>query len=147
MRYFTLAFIISAAIGLCPGIASAIGTARVQQSDGATRTYHNVHIRIANQRMLVTSSDGKGTLVIGKAACSMIGGLMRCYPSDVVLDQNGRQQPIPLQSGTVWFNPSSAPLTLPYASTSVPARGVLMSLRTGNSTYVSLDGTVDEVIK
>ena len=147
MRYSTFVLTISAAIGLCSSIASAAGTARIQQSDGATRTYSNVHIRIANQRMSITSSDGKGTLVVGKAACSMIGGLMRCYPSGVMLDQNGRQQQIPLQSGTVWFNPGSAPLTLPYASTSLPARGVLMSLRTGSSTYVSLDGTVDEVIK
>jgi hypothetical protein len=62
------------------GAANATGTARIQQRDGAVKTYRNVRIRIENKSMSITSSDGKGTIIISKAACSMIGKLVRCLP-------------------------------------------------------------------
>jgi hypothetical protein len=129
------------------GAASATGTARVQQHDGAVKTYRNVRIRIENKSMSITSSDGKGTLTISKAACSTIGKLMRCLPYAAVLDQNGRTQPIAMQSGTVWLNPGDAKQQLPHSSTQLSPRGVLLSIQTKAGTYVSLNGTVDELKK
>lgn len=37
--------------------------------------------------MAITSSDGNGTLVIGKAACTQVGALIRCLPYDATLEQ------------------------------------------------------------
>lgn len=129
------------------GAAHATGTARIQQPDGAVKVYRDVRISIENKRMSITSSDGKGTLVIGKAACSMIGKLMRCFPYSAVLDQNGGAQPVAMQTGTVWLNLSDAIQQLPRSSTQLPLRGVLLSIRTKAGTYVSLQGTVDELKK
>ncbi|MGZ3520868.1 MAG: hypothetical protein ACXVAG_07760 [Vulcanimicrobiaceae bacterium] len=127
------------------GAVNATGTARVQQRDGTVKIYRYVWIRIADKRMSITSSDGKGTLVISKAACSMVGKLMRCFPYSVVLDQNGGTRQIAMQTGTVWLNPSSAKQQLPQSSTQLPPRSVLLSIRTKAGTYLSLNGTVDEL--
>ena len=125
--------------------AGATGIARVQQRDGAVKTYRDVHIRIADRSMSITSSDGKGTLTISKAACSVIGQLMRCLPYAVVLDQNGFSHEISLQTGTVYLNPSGAMQPLPRSSTQIPPHGVLASIRTKAGTYMSLEGIVDEL--
>lgn len=127
------------------GAANATGTARVQQHDGAVHTYRNVRIRIENKSMSITSRDGKGTITISKAACSVVGKLMRCLPYAAVLDQNGGTKPIAMRSGTVWLNPSDAKQQLPHSSTQLPPRGVLLSIQTRAGTYLSLNGTVDEL--
>ena len=127
--------------------AGATGTARIQQRDGSVKTYTNVRISIDAQSMTLTSSDGKGTLYIGKAACTKVGELVRCFPYDATLDQDGKRTHVVLQSGTVWANPTSAKLALPSSSTQLPPRGVMLSMRTKAGTYLSLTGTVDEVKK
>jgi len=127
--------------------AAATGTARIQQADGETKTYSNVHLRIADKRMWITSHDRKGTIILDKAACTAIGKMLRCYPYEATLDQAGHHHTIVLQSGTVWINPTESMQQLPHSSTQLRPRGVLLTLRTKKGTFVSLSGTVDEVIK
>ena len=95
--------------------------------------------------MALTSSDGVGTLVIGKAACSKVSALIRCLPYDATLYQNGEKLHFELASGTVWLNPTTTEQPLSYTSAHIPPRGVLMAVSTKNGQTVSLTGTVDEV--
>jgi hypothetical protein len=125
--------------------ARATGTATIQHPDGTQKTYENVRIVIWNESMAITSSDGKGTVVIGKASCTKIGELVRCLPWDATLFQNGEQLHIPLQSGTVWLNPATTTQQLSHSSTELPPHGVLLAVRTKRGTYVTLTGVVDEV--
>jgi hypothetical protein len=128
--------------------AGASGTARIQQPDGSVKVYDDVHIRVqGRERLLITSSDGKGTLVVNKASCTAIANLLRCLAYSAELDQNGRVLPIALQTGTLWLNLSSAIHQLPFSSTQLPTRGVLMALATKRGTHVALTGTLDEVTK
>lgn len=62
------------------GAASATGTVRILQRDGSQKTYANVRIAVRDQAMWITSSDGRGTLVFGKAACTRIEALLECLP-------------------------------------------------------------------
>jgi hypothetical protein len=125
--------------------AGATGTATITHPDGTQSTYSNVRITIWNESMAFTSSDGKGTVVLGKAACTKIGELIECLPWDATLFQNGNKTRIPLQSGTVWLNPSSTMQHLSNSSTQLPPRGVLLAVKTRRGTYVTLSGVVDEV--
>ncbi|MBV9699425.1 MAG: hypothetical protein JO078_04795 [Candidatus Eremiobacteraeota bacterium] len=127
--------------------ASATGTVRVQQRDGTAKTYTNVHIAIKDEAMAITSSDGKGTLVLGKAACTKVDELIECLPYDATLFQNGRLFHIRLQSGTVWLNPSMTRQRLTHSSTELPPRGVELAVTTMRGTYVTMTGVVDEVHK
>jgi hypothetical protein len=127
--------------------AGATGTARVVQRDGSQKTYTNVRISIKNGSMAITSADGQGTIVLGDAACTKVGELLECLPYDATLLQYGRKTHIPLQSGTVWLNPSQTRQPLSHSSTQLPPRGVLLAVRTKRGTYVTLTGVVDEVQK
>ncbi len=129
------------------GPTNASGTVRIQQSDGSTKTYANVRIVVLTDSMTITSSDGEGTLVLGKAACTKVGELLRCLPYDATLEQHGRATHIPLKSGTVWVNPSDSNQQLSFSSTQLPPRGVLLSIQTKAGTYVSLTGVVDRIQK
>lgn len=125
--------------------ARATGTVHVLQRDGSTRTYWNVRISIRDESMAITSSDREGTLVLGKAACTKVDELLECLPYDATLLQYGQRFHIPLQSGTVWLNPSKTEQRLTHSWTELPPRGVLLALRTKRGTYVTMTGTVDEV--
>ena len=133
------------ALGAAP--ACALGTVRVQQADGTVKIYTNVSISIADEQMTITSSDGKGTIVLGKAACEKVGGLIRCLPYDATLQQDGAAVHIALKSGTAWFNPSSTNQGLSHSSTQIPPHGVLLAAQTKAGTYVTLTGTVDRISK
>jgi hypothetical protein len=133
------------ALALPPSLAAATGTAQIQHPDGSVSTYHNVRIIIWNESMAITSGDGQGTVVIGKASCTKIGELVRCLPWDATLFQNGAKLHISLKSGTVWLNPTQTVQQLSHSSTEIPARGVLLALETKRGTYVTLTGVVDEV--
>lgn len=135
-------------MGISAAYAGASGTARIQQPDGSIKVYKNVRIRVqGHQRLLITSSDGKGTLVINKASCTAVADLLRCLPYSAELDQHGQTVPVTLQSGTVWLNSSGATHKLPHSSTQLPPRGVLMAVETKRGTHVALSGTFDEVTK
>ncbi len=125
--------------------ARAEGTARIQQADGTVNTYHNVKIKIVQKTLTMTSPDGKGTLMIYRAACSYQGDILACLPTGTTLIQGGTVKPIKLVSGTVYANMTGEPHNLAMSSTKVPAHGILMSLKTEHGTYVTLNGTLDEV--
>jgi hypothetical protein len=142
----SLAFAAALGAALC-GPAGATGTVRIQQRDGDTKTYSNVRIVVLNESMMITSSDGVGTLVLGKAACTKVGELLRCLPYDATLEQHGASTHVPLKYGTVWVNPSDSTQQMSYSSTQLPPRGVLMSIQTKAGTYVSLTGIIDRIQK
>jgi hypothetical protein len=139
----TLGCLLAAAAGR----ADATGTVRVQQHDGSVQVYNDVRIAIKNGSMALTSADGKGTILIGKAACTKSGELVRCLPYDATLVQNGVEARIVLQTGTVWLNPSGSTQQLSHSSQQLPSHGVLMAVRTKAGTYVSLNGIVDSIQK
>jgi len=139
---------LAAAMALaCFGSSNASGTALVQQKNGPVKMYRDVLIEIRNAEMFITTADGVGTLVIGKAACIKVGELVKCLPYDATLYQNGWKDHVKIQSGTVWFNPSATAQPLSHSSASLPAHGVMMSITTKAGTYVSLTGTVDRMQK
>jgi hypothetical protein len=143
-----LSLAVTAALGVAfYGTAGATGTVRIQQRDGDSKTYSNVRIVVFNDSMTITSSDGVGTLVLGKAACTKVGELLRCLPYDATLEQHGASTHVPLKSGTVWLNPSSTTQQLSLSSTQLPPRGVLLSIQTKAGTFVSLTGIVDRIQK
>ena len=125
--------------------AKATGTAVIVQPDGASKSYPNVRVAIWNESMAVTSSDGQGTVVFGKASCTKVGELVRCLPWDATLFQNGTKLHIALKSGTLWLNPTSDYQSLTNSSQKIAPHGVLMAVRTKRGTYVTLTGVVDEV--
>jgi hypothetical protein len=146
-RVLVPAFLAVAFVGAQSGSGGATGTARIQQHDGTTKTYTNVRIVVQTESMAITSSDGEGTLVFGKAACTKIGELLRCIPYDATLEQHGQSTHIPLKYGTIWVNPSATTQQLTYSSTQLPPRGVLLSIQTKAGTYVSVTGIVDRIQK
>ena len=105
------------------GAAGATGTATIASPDGSTKSYANVRIAIWNESMAVTSADGKGTVVFGKASCTKVGELVRCLPWDATLFQNGNKEHIALQSGTVWLNPTSDYQSLADSSEKIAPHG------------------------
>lgn len=127
------------------GVASATGTARVQQRDGDVKIYRNVRISIENKQMTLISGDRVGTIVIQKAACSAVDKLIRCYPYAAVLKQRGGTRQIFIENGTAWLNPSDSSQHLPMSSTKLPPQGVLMSVKTKAGTYFSLTGIADRL--
>lgn len=145
LRGILIASIALAAVAVPLHAVRATGTVLVQQPDGSKQTYTNVRIAIKDQAMAITSSDGEGTLVLGKAACSIVGALLECLPYDATLLQNGQRFHIPLQSGTVWINPTKTKQQLTFSSTQLPPHGVLLAVKSKRGTYVTLTGTVDEV--
>jgi hypothetical protein len=141
-------FIIAFAILLAASSASyAKGTIRVQQSNGSVQVYHDVTIRIAQKALRVTTADGKGTLIIDKAACSFVGELQVCLPYSIKLDQHGSVNPLDFERGTVYVNLTDAKQQLPLSSTQLPPQGILLSLRTRIGTIVNLSGVIDQVAK
>ncbi len=119
----------------------------VQQRDGSLKIYRDVLVEIRNEELSLTTADGLGTLVIGKAACVKESSLIKCLPYDATLYQHGWKDRVKVQSGTVWFNPTSTAQQLSYSSARLPARGIMMSMTTKAGTYVSLTGTVDRMQK
>jgi len=150
MRTYYRALLAVAALAasfVAPGPARATGTATIQQPDGTRKTYSNVRIVILDASLAITSSDGKGTVVFGKAACTKVGELVECLPYDATLFQNGEKMHIALKSGTVWLNPGDTTQPLSHSSTQLPPRGITLAAQTKRGTYVTLTGIVDEVRK
>lgn len=127
--------------------ASANGTAKIQQPDGTIKTYTDVQIRANRDDLALTSSDGKGTLVFGRASCTKVGEVLECLAYDATLFQNGMTTHIPLKYGTVWYNPSETTQTLSNSSTQLPHHGILLTAESKRGTYVSLTGVLDGVLK
>jgi hypothetical protein len=128
-------------------LARADGTARIQQADGSVVIYRNVKIQIVQKTLTMTSADGKGTLMIYRAACSYQGDIMACLPTGTTLVQGGSVTPIKLVSGTVYANLTDEPHSLSASTTKLPAHSILMALKTKRGTYITLSGSIDKVAK
>ncbi len=127
--------------------SAASGTALVQQRDGSVKIYRDVFMQIRNEELALTTADGVGTLVIGKAACTRVGQLVKCLPYDATLYQNGWKDRVKVASGTAWFNPTSTAQPLSHSSARIPPHGILLSMTSKAGTYLSVTGTVDEIKK
>jgi len=126
--------------------AQAKATVQIQQSDGSSQTYDDVSVKLVkNQALHLTTADGKGTLIINKAACSYIGEIQRCLPYSASLDQGGSTKPIDFKDGTAYANMTDQNQTLPLSSQQLPPRGIVMLLKTKIGTFISVKGTIDEV--
>jgi len=106
-----------------------------------------VKIRIVDKTLRITSADGKGTLVIQKAACSYVGEIQTCLPYQLALEQGGTSKPVNIKRGTVYVNLTSGTLQLPNSTTQIGPRGIVMSMTTKIGTVINLTGTIDEVVK
>lgn len=124
--------------------AAAEGIARIQQADGSVSVYRHVKIQIVQKSLTMTSADGKGTMIIYRAACSYQGAVMSCLPTGITLVQAGTVNPIKLTSGTVYANLTGEPHRLALSTTTLPAHSILMALQTRKGTYVTLSGTIDK---
>jgi hypothetical protein len=141
-------FVVAGVIGISAARADATGWAKIEQPDGSTKVYSNVHISVQDQQHLsMTSNDGKGTLIINKGACYAVGGLLKCLAASAELDQDNQTLPITLKSGTVWLNLSAKEHTLPHSTVQFPPRGVTAAVTTKSGTQVALSGTIDQVTK
>ena len=125
------------------GPALADGTLRAQESTGTVHVYNNVSIKVVHQTLRITTSDGKGTLIISQAACSYVGALKRCFPIKVSLEQGGSTKPIDLKRGTIYVNTTSETQPLEMTSQQLPPRGILLAFVTEIGTYVTMTGKVD----
>jgi hypothetical protein len=138
-----LLFTILSILSLAP--AGATGTVRIQQNNGAVRIYDGAVIRVKHNTIRIWSHDGKGTLVINRAACSYVGELQRCLPTTFELKQSGQTKTIQLVNGLVYFNPTDSSQQLSLSSQQLPARGLMLMLHTLHGTYISVHGQIDEL--
>jgi hypothetical protein len=127
--------------------ARATGTVRIQQSDGSVNTYDDVGIKIIHEALYVTSADGKGTLVINRAACGYQQQILVCLPTTVTLVQAGSVKKLDLKTGTLYLNLTGSDQPLVLSTTKIPPHGLLFTFSTDVGTYVTLSGTVDKVTK
>lgn len=127
--------------------AGATGTVAIHQIDGHTDVYHDVKIKVIHNVLYMTSADGKGTLVLNRAACSFQGELMVCFATNATLVQTGKTRPLDFKTGTLYVNLTGTPQPLALSTAKVPAHGILLSFTTERGTYVSLSGRIDKVVK
>ena len=137
----------AAAAAFAGATSSAAGTFLILHPNGETDTYRNVRIKIIHSALFVTTADGKGTIVLHRAACSYQGKLLVCLPTSVVLVQGGQSNSIDLKIGTVYVNDTDAAQPLVLSSSKVPAHSVMVSFTTKHGSYVSLSGRIDGVVR
>lgn len=124
--------------------AVAAGTVTVYQKDGTVETYANSPIKVIHDAMYITSSDGKGTLVISRAACFSHKGLLTCLPTGITLVQQGGAKKLDLDQGTLYVNVSKETKQLPLSSVQLPPNGVMLSFTTLIGTTVNVSGVIDK---
>jgi hypothetical protein len=127
--------------------AGAAGTVLIQQSSGHIDEYANVGIKILHGSLYLTSADGRGQLVITRAACSHQGQLLVCLATDATLTQLGKTTPLDFDRGTIYVNGTDTPQPLVLSTSKVPAHSVMLSLTTKRGTYVGLTGRIDEMVQ
>ncbi len=137
---------LAAWLSFATGSAQATGTILIQHSSGETNTYDNVAIKVLHGSLYLTTADGRGTLVITRAACSHQGELMVCFVTNATLVQSGTTSPLDFERGTVYVNDTDSQQQLVLSTTKVPAHGILLSLTTKRGTYIGLTGRIDKVM-
>jgi hypothetical protein len=135
------------AFGVCATRARATGTVTIRQNSGGTNTYSGAEIKIIHSALYVTSADGRGTLVINRAACAYQGQLMVCLPTSAALVQAGKTSPLDFESGTVYYNGTDDFQPMALTTAKVPPHSILLSFSTKRGTYVSVRGRIDNVVK
>jgi hypothetical protein len=133
------------AVGPVPALAG--GTMTIVQPDGTQNVYHDVMIKVIHSALYITSADGKGTLVINRAACSYQGELMVCFATHATLVQSGAVSPLDFKQGTLYVNTSGDWQQLSLSTAKVAPHGIMLSFTTKRGTYISLTGTFDKVVK
>ncbi len=136
-----------AAFGFTVIPASAEGTVTIQHNDGTTDTYNDVAIKVIHSALFVTSADGKGTMVINRAACAYQGETYVCLPTSVTLVQSGSSNAVDLSSGTIYANMTDNPQQLSLSSQHLGPHSILLSITTKKGTTINLTGTIDKVTK
>jgi hypothetical protein len=130
-----------------PIAAAAKGTMTIVQADGSTNTYPDVAIKVIHGALYMTSEDGKGTMVINRAACSHQAGVMVCYATSATLVQAGETSPLDFQAGTVYVNDTGDYQPLVMSTEKVPPHSIMLSFTTKRGTVVTLNGSIDKVVK
>ena len=130
-----------------PIAAAAKGTMTIVQADGDKNTYSDVEIKVIHGALYMTSEDGKGTMVINRAACSHQGQLMVCYATSATLVQSGETSPLDFKRGTVYVNDTDDYQPLVMSTTKVAPHSIMLSFTTKRGTYVTLNGSIDKVVK
>jgi hypothetical protein len=143
--FAALAFVAAFAFGA--GAAHAAGTIVIRQITGNVDTYNDVSIKIIHNALFLTSADGKGTLVINRAACSYQGNLLVCFPTSATLVQAGKTSALDLKTGTLYLNLTDSAEQLVLSTKKVPAHSILFSFTTKRGTYINLNGRIDKVVK
>ncbi len=142
-----LSFLALAAwLAFATAAAQATGTILIQQKSGESNEYDNVAIKILHGSLYLTTADGRGTLVISRAACSHQDQLMVCFATNATLVQSGSTSPLDFERGTIYINNTDSPQPLVLSTTKVPAHGILVSLTTKIGTYIGLTGRIDKVV-
>ncbi|HEX3459032.1 MAG TPA: hypothetical protein VHR97_13865 [Candidatus Baltobacteraceae bacterium] len=127
--------------------AAATGTLTIQRHNAAASTYRQVEIKVLYGGLFVTSEDGKGTLVIPKAACSFQRQIFVCYVTGATLVQAGEATPLSFKRGTIYFNSTDEPQQLSRSTTKIAPHSLMLSMTTDRGTYIGLTGRMDEVVK
>ncbi|HVR47342.1 MAG TPA: hypothetical protein VMT95_12005 [Candidatus Binatia bacterium] len=138
---------LASATGLTAAPAQAMGTVTIQQPNGARNTYHDAVIKVIHNALFITSADGKGTLVINRAACAYQGAVLVCFVTSATLVQAGKTSPLDFRNGTVYVNMTDQPQALARSTMKVPAKGIVSSFTTARGTYVNMIGSIDKVVK
>jgi hypothetical protein len=130
-----------------PIAASAQGTITITHVKGDVESYPNAKVQIVHSTVNVTAADGKGTLVIYRAACRYQGEVMVCLPTAVSVVESSGVHALNLLSGTVFLNLTGTTQQLSLSTTKLPPNGVLMTLQTKRGTYINVVGQIDKVTK
>ena len=142
-------FVVPALLGcfaLATIAAGATGTVTIVQPNGNSNVYNNVEIKIIHSALYITSADGKGTMVVNKAACSYQDKLMVCFATNATLVQSGKTSPLDFKRGTIYLNDTDDFQPLVLSTEKVPPHSVLISFTTKRGTSVSLSGRIDKVV-
>jgi hypothetical protein len=128
-----------------PRVACATAIVRVQQSDGSTQVYRDVHATLNGTTLWLRSPDRKDRLQIVSAACSFPHELQRCLPFQVFLHKPDRTHQIAITHGVFYVNLTNEPHHLLHSSETVAPHAVVVFLHTDRGTYVSATGHLDDV--
>lgn len=127
--------------------ARATGVVHIQQKDGSVKTYADVNVAVDPSSLRLTTSDGVGTLYVGRAACTAVGQLIKCAPYDATYIAHDVSTHIVLIDGNAWLNPSQKAQSIPDSNRKLAAHGVTLTMRTKAGTTVTLSGTADVIGK
>src|SRR5271165_3424773 len=128
MKFSVSALIAYLILSIAP--AGATGTITIMQADGSTNTYNDVEIKVIHGALYMTSEDGKGTMIINRAACSHQGQLTVCFATGATLVQAGETSPLDFKRGTIYANDTDDYQPLVMSTTKVPPHGILLSFTT-----------------